>query len=392
MADLLLQPLVVDSGSLTTRVGYAGGTVPKHSFPSATGVVKHRKVMGGGALDDGKQQSAGPSSSYVGSKLSEHPGAFTLTPSSSYNGQVTSYASLTQLHRHAVDVMGLADTTLADTIASHPVLLAENVCGTNQQRTRAHLAQFLFEEMSVPALFFAPSGVLALYAAGCTTGAVLDVGEASCQCTPIYEGLGLSHSSSSSSVAGRRVTEHLKNTLRSEVGLHMTTSAEFQIVRRMKEEVGVVATQAADAPPTPATSFLLPDGTPVTLPAAVRSDPFEVLFDPATHAGLEEPSVVHQLHQAIASADMDLRASLYSNIVLAGGTTLANNFGHRLLTELRAKAPVHTRVKVTAPVERIHAVWTGGSILASLSTFKGMWITKAQYDEEGAGVLRVKML
>merc|ERR1712090_65871 len=33
------------------------------------------------------------------------------------------------------------------------------------------------------------------------------------------------------------------------------------------------------------------------------------------------------------------------------------------------------------PPERKYSVWIGGSILASLSTFQQMWITKQEYDE-----------
>jgi len=117
-----------------------------------------------------------------------------------------------------------------------------------------------------------------------------------------------------------------------------------------------------------------------------------VLFNPGELAGLEESSVVQQLNLAIGSADMDLRSTLYENIVLSGGTTLAANFGQRLLKELRQQAPTHTKVKITAPVERINSTWVGGSILASLSTMQGMWISKAQYEETGEGILRVKLM
>ena len=76
--------------------------------------------------------------------------------------------------------------------------------------------------------------------------------------------------------------------------------------------------------------------------------------------------------------------------VLSGGTTLAANFGQHLLKELRLQAPTHTKVKITAPVERIYSKWVGGSILACLSTMQGVWISKAQYQEAGEGILRVK--
>merc|ERR1712018_588422 len=44
--------------------------------------------------------------------------------------------------------------------------------------------------------------------------------------------------------------------------------------------------------------------------------------------------------------------------------------------EITALAPSTIKIKIIAPPERKYSVWIGGSILASLSTFQQMWITK----------------
>jgi centractin len=67
---------------------------------------------------------------------------------------------------------------------------------------------------------------------------------------------------------------------------------------------------------------------------------------------------------------MDLRKALYGNIVLSGGSTLTKGFGNRLLHEVQRLAVKDMRIKILAPPERIYTTWTGGSILAGLSTFK----------------------
>merc|ERR1712242_248094 len=51
--------------------------------------------------------------------------------------------------------------------------------------------------------------------------------------------------------------------------------------------------------------------------------------------------------------------------------------------EITALAPSTIKIKIIAPPERKYSVWIGGSILASLSTFQQMWITKQEYDECG---------
>jgi centractin len=80
---------------------------------------------------------------------------------------------------------------------------------------------------------------------------------------------------------------------------------------------------------------------------------------------------VHQIVvEAIHRTDMDLRKALYGNIVLSGGSTLTKGFGNRLLHEVQRLAVKDMRIKILAPPERIYTTWTGGSILAGLSTFK----------------------
>ena len=91
-------------------------------------------------------------------------------------------------------------------------------------------------------------------------------------------------------------------------------------------------------------------------------------------------------------ADLDLRATLYQQIVLAGGSTLFPGFGERLLKELRLDLPDHTKIKIHAPPERMLSTWIGGSILASLATFKSMWVLRAEFEEHGARLFSQRAL
>ena len=49
-----------------------------------------------------------------------------------------------------------------------------------------------------------------------------------------------------------------------------------------------------------------------------------------------------------------------------------------------------SRLQIIAPPERKYSVWIGGSILASLSTFQQMWISKQEYDEAGPSIVHRK--
>ena len=62
----------------------------------------------------------------------------------------------------------------------------------------------------------------------------------------------------------------------------------------------------------------------------------------------------------------------------------------RVQKEMTALAPSSMKVKIVAPPERKYSVWIGGSILASLSTFQQMWISKQEYDESGPSIVHRK--
>ena len=84
--------------------------------------------------------------------------------------------------------------------------------------------------------------------------------------------------------------------------------------------------------------------------------------------------------------DVDIRSDLMNNIVLCGGNTMFPGFQERMEREMEALLPPTMTFKVTAAPDRKYAAWIGGSILASLSTFQQMWVTKAEYDEQGPTV------
>ena len=88
--------------------------------------------------------------------------------------------------------------------------------------------------------------------------------------------------------------------------------------------------------------------------------------------------------------DIDVRRELYGNIVLSGGSTKYKGLPERLDKEITALAPPTMKVKIAAPEERKYAVWIGGAILSSLSTFPQMVVTKDEYDESGPSIVNRK--
>ena len=135
-------------------------------------------------------------------------------------------------------------------------------------------------------------------------------------------------------------------------------------------------------------SYELPDGQVVTIGNERFRAP-ESLFQPS-FLGLEVQGIHEAIYSSVMKCDIDIRKDLYANNVLSGGTTMYPGIADRMQKEITALAPSTMKIKIIAPPERKYSVWIGGSILASLSTFQTMWITKAEYDESGPAIVHRK--
>uniref|UniRef100_A0A8C1II70 Actin alpha cardiac muscle 1c n=1 Tax=Cyprinus carpio TaxID=7962 RepID=A0A8C1II70_CYPCA len=107
-------------------------------------------------------------------------------------------------------------------------------------------------------------------------------------------------------------------------------------------------------------------------------------------SGMESAGIHETTYNGIMKCDIDIRKDLYANNVLSGGTTMYPGIGDRMQKEITALAPSTMKIKMIAPPERKYSVWIGGSILASLSTFQQMWISKDEYEEAGPSIVHRK--
>jgi len=106
--------------------------------------------------------------------------------------------------------------------------------------------------------------------------------------------------------------------------------------------------------------------------------------------GVVKAAIHETTFNSIMKCDVDIRKDLYANNVMSGGTTMFPGIADRMQKEITSMAPSTMKIKIIAPPERKYSVWIGGSILASLSTFQQMWISKQEYDESGPSIVHRK--
>ncbi|CAG8702747.1 14942_t:CDS:2, partial [Racocetra fulgida] len=199
----------------------------------------------------------------------------------------------------------------------HPVLLTE--APLNPKTNRELAAQMFFETFNVPALFASIQAVLTLinityyqlfstsYSSGRTTGIVLDSGDGVTHAVPVYEGFALPHAIRRVDIAGR---QHLQLLLR-KAGYNFHTTAEKEVVRFIKEKTCYIAINPSKEEKDTNGKF-----EEFTLPDAP-----EILFNPEL-IGQEYAGIHQVVVDSINRADLDLRKSLFANVVLSGGSTL----------------------------------------------------------------------
>ncbi|KAL7199925.1 hypothetical protein ACSBR2_022102 [Camellia fascicularis] len=296
-------------------------------FPSIVGRSRHTGVMVG----------MGQKDAYVGDEAQSKRGILTLKYPIEH-GIVSNWDDMEKIWHHTFY------NELRVAPEEHPVLLTE--APLNPKANREKMTQIMFETFNVPAMYVAIQWSYNSHT------------------VPIYEGYTLPHAILRLDLAGRDLTDSLMKIL--------TERGSWKLQRAAAVEK----------------SYELPDGQVITIGAERFRCP-EVLFQPSL-IGMEAAGIHESTYNSIMKCDVDIRKDLYGNIVLSGGSTMFPGIADRMSKEITALAPSSMKIKVVAPPERKYSVWTGGSILASLSTFQQMWISKDEYDESGPAIVHRK--
>jgi len=423
--------IVLDMGTYSTRIGYAGEDLPKVNMPATYGSVV--------------DQDNGSFKHYVGDE-----GVNVYRPKMRLSnpmreGMIYEWNAVEDVLNYAFNTRLRCDTS------DHPILFTEPPW--NNKHNRERMAEILFEKYEVPATFVVNNAVCAAFAAGKGTALVIDVGQDISSVTPVVDGYALTKHIQRQPIGMSLLTntaymtlttptperpeaielhshQLIANkkpmgynakpvyTLRQDRLANADQSWRNQMARRVVEDWlevcgGALETtftvEEADKKGTKFYEF--PTGYQAIFKGSERLQPAEIFFNASALNRIraygpppvaenypsqgrmiplqEAVPLQHLVAHALEVQDIDIRAGLMQNMVLTGGGSLLPGFQERLLFEL-SNLTRNKNYKFHIPqtnYERRFGSWVGGSILASLGTFHQLWVSREEWSEFGPDIL-----
>ncbi|KAF0974647.1 hypothetical protein FDP41_006121 [Naegleria fowleri] len=337
------------------------------------------------------------------------------------------------------------DSELRISSEDHPCFMTH--CPLFSMHSKKQLLHLLFENFQVPKFYGATQSKCSLLR-HVTSGLEVSSGHDMTYVVPIVEGMVLPHAvvksggaggaggENGDGLGGRYVNEQLEwllkndeqdhdemeirrriqqqsSSLKNNASLFMKHQALDEIKRRggffisQDYEADFMKMVESKFTSTNVTHYQLPDGKEIVLDDKVRIQSTEILFQPhlrflsnvltttatttntttSTTLGLHE-----MIYQCVQQCPVDLRSTLWSNIVLSGGNTLFRGIETRLRNELNHLVPTNVNIGIIAPPERQYSVWMGALALAKSSQLDDLWVTCEEFHEFGENIAHRKLI
>ena len=159
--------IVLDHGSGSVKVGFAGNNAPTSIFPSIVGRPQFVAAMVNDKCKD----------SYIGDESIENS-PFLLQKYPVEHGIVRNWDDVEKIWEYAFK------NKLKVESSEHPVLQTE--APMNPKPTREKMIQLMFETFNIPSFYVGIQGILSLYASGQTTGLICEIGDGVTQVIPVF--------------------------------------------------------------------------------------------------------------------------------------------------------------------------------------------------------------
>eukprot|EP01083_Nonionella_stella_P073194 197730_1 len=354
--------IVIDNGSYHIKAGHGGDSLPRVVEANVVGRSKDKETLHGAIAEN-----------------------------SDFPNLELSYPMKYQLVQNWEDMESVWNYVLTKKLKVNPseqdVLLTEAALVPTENREKS--SEIFFEKFNVVKFYRERANKLSLYATGRQNGITLDVGHEITHFVPIVDGHEVLKGIRRVIGGGLTINDYLHKLL-TEKGYSFKSK---KTVERIKESLCYISTDYDNELKAykKDKQYELPDGKVVNI-GSERIQCGEVLFNPSMFPQeFESKGIIDSIKESVdVFDDKNQQQMLYSNINLAGGSTLFKGFDERIEYDISKMIDKDQKVRVINHSDRRYSAFIGGSILASLSTFQSKYITKMEYDEHGASIVTKK--
>ena len=383
--EYLKLPIIVDIGSGEVKAGFSGEENPKVIFKNYFGEPKYNKI-----LRTFNNESQELNEKFIGEDCDKYMGIIKLRFPVKH-GVFQNEQDILSIFDYIYSKLGIS----SQEIKEHPVLITEPLL--NPYTNRETIACSLFDNLGVPALFFASQPILSLFSTSNTSGVVLESGDGITQSCVVFEGYSIPCSYERYNYGGSDVTEYLKNLLKKR-GYNFYNSTEYRLVNEIKENScfcfgGNIKNDIKDSKKAlnrNLINYYLPDGSSIPI-GDERLLATEILFKPE-YIGKEYLSLPDMIISSVNKVDIQLKTKLYENILLSGGNTGFNGLHEQMNSELKNKLTKNMKINLQKPEKPQYCCWFGGNIISTLEIFKKMWVTRNDWNEKGSEIVHIKTI
>lgn len=180
-----INAIVLDAGSYTTRIGYAGDDYPKVTVPSCYAKTEDKKIFGLGM---------------------EYPRAKQEIIPIMKDSMIVDWEGAVEQYRYYFDNILKID------YQEQPIIITEPVWTTKEYRQK--LVETIFREFDFPALYLVRTPTCISFQQGRSTCLVVDIGHDSVSVTPVVDGICLLRNSMRTNYGGHFLDDQIRYFLR----------------------------------------------------------------------------------------------------------------------------------------------------------------------------------
>jgi len=364
------QPIILDSGSSSTKVGFKSDSIPVDVFQTVIGYTEDLSSLRHSDLQIYDLEY------YIGEKaLSSKRVKRLLYP---VWNLVIDWESIEKLWHYAFfDRLHVNPNY-------NPIMMVESFYSTREQQEK--IAEIMFEVFCVPQLLLSKSPLLCLYAAGKITGVIVESSASMTIVVPIYKGTIIPHAITYSSIGGYSITKYLQKMLGNKYSQLKPKKFSHLIDELKKKHCYVSLNAEREKKVFMKTKkfnkeFILPSGD-IGIMEEERFRAPELIFDPLLNGYNDEP-IQNLILESIKKCDLTIRKELLDNLILCGGNTLLHGFRERLDKELNLLFEEKLGFKIKSFENREFFPWIGGRILCEYAEKTNLWLSRKKYLETG---------